>query len=315
MRMKKIATKPIPRSIVVIALCLNAKLSKLPSILTTSENAKRFKKMKKPLAAPDPNRADKLQAFDRLLTIMDELRENCPWDKKQTFESLRHLTIEETYELSDAILEHDMDEMKKELGDLMLHMVFYSRIGQERGAFDVAAVLNAVCDKLIRRHPHIYGDVEANDEEQVKANWEQIKLREKGNKSVLGGVPQSLPALVKAMRIQEKARGVGFDWEARHQVWEKVEEEMHEFKEEFDVSEDQPIDQSRAQSEFGDLIFSLVNYARFLEINPEEALERTNKKFIKRFTYLEEASKRDGKALGEMTLAEMDVYWEEAKKL
>ncbi|MEM9326362.1 MAG: nucleoside triphosphate pyrophosphohydrolase [Bacteroidota bacterium] len=271
--------------------------------------------MKQPLAQPDPNRQEKLKAFDRLLTIMDELRENCPWDKKQTLESLRHLTIEETYELSDAILEQDLDEVRKELGDLMLHMVFYSRIGQEKGAFDVGDVLNGVCDKLITRHPHIYGDVEADDEEQVKANWEQIKLKEKGNRSVLGGVPQSLPALVKAMRIQEKARGVGFDWEERSQVWEKVEEELQEFKEEFDASNDRPIDPSKAQNEFGDLIFSLVNYARFLEINPEEALERTNKKFIKRFTYLEKASKRDGKALGDMTLAEIDVYWEEAKKL
>ena len=262
---------------------------------------------KQPLSQPDPNRKAKLEAFDRLLTIMDELRENCPWDKKQTLESLRHLTIEETFELSDAILENDLEEIKKELGDLMLHMVFYSRIGAEKGAFDVADVLNQVCDKLIRRHPHIYGDVNAEDEATVKANWEKIKLQEKGNKSVLGGVPKSLPALVKAMRIQEKARGVGFDWDHEGQVWDKVNEELVEFKEEQDPE--------RQASEFGDILFSLINYARFVEINPEEALERTNKKFIKRFQYLETESKKDGKSIGDMTLEEMDVYWERAKKL
>lgn len=271
--------------------------------------------MSKSLSKPDPNRDQKLKAFDRLLTIMDELRENCPWDKKQTMESLRHLTIEETYELSEAIIEADQDEIKKELGDIMLHMVFYSRIGSEKGDFDVADVLNAVCDKLIRRHPHIYGDVKAEDEEAVKANWEKIKLQEKGNQSVLGGVPKHLPALVKAMRIQEKARGVGFDWEDKSQVWEKVEEEMGEFKAEFDVADERDIDREKAQNEFGDLLFSLVNYSRFIDINPEEALERTNKKFIKRFTYLESESKKDGKALSDMTLDEMDVYWERAKKL
>ncbi len=263
----------------------------------------------------DPNRPQKLAAFDRLLTIMDELRANCPWDKKQTLESLRHLTIEETYELSDAIIEGDLDEIKKELGDLMLHNVFYAKIGEEKKAFDMTDVLNGVCDKLINRHPHIYGDVEANDEETVKRNWEQIKLKEKGNKSVLGGVPKSLPALVKAMRIQEKARGVGFDWEDKSQVWEKVEEEMQEFKDEFSIESGQAIDKKRAQGEFGDLLFSLINYARFVEINPEEALERTNKKFIKRFQYLESESKKDGKQLGEMSLEEMDEYWEAAKKL
>ncbi|REE00425.1 nucleoside triphosphate pyrophosphohydrolase [Marinoscillum furvescens] len=264
------------------------------------------------LAKPDPNRTQKLDAFDRLLTIMDELRENCPWDKKQTMETLRHLTIEETYELGDAILEGDLDEVKKELGDLMLHMVFYARIGSEKGAFDVADVLNGVCDKLITRHPHIYGDVHADDEEAVKENWEKIKLKEKGNKSVLGGVPASLPAMVKAMRIQEKARGAGFDWEKKEQVWEKVEEEMQEFKNEFNISKG-PVDQEKAMNEFGDLLFSLVNYSRFIDINPEEALERTNKKFIKRFNYLELESKKDGKSLDEMTLDEMDQYWEEAK--
>ena len=265
-------------------------------------------------SVPDNNRENKLKAFDRLLTIMDELRENCPWDKKQTLESLRHLTIEETYELSDAILEGDLMEIKKELGDLMLHMVFYARIASESKAFDVADVLNAICDKLIERHPHIYGDVIANDEQTVKANWEKLKLKH-GNKSVLEGVPGSLPALVKAIRIQDKARGVGFDWERKEQVWEKVEEEMQEFKKEFNAERDQPVNKERAMAEFGDLLFSLVNYARFIDIDPEEALERTNKKFIKRFQYLERESAKDGKKLGEMTLAEMDQYWERAKKL
>lgn len=271
--------------------------------------------MKRPYTKPDPKRQDKLQAFDRLLTIMDELRENCPWDKKQTLESLRHLTIEETFELSDAILDGDLDEIRNELGDIMLHMVFYSRIGSEKEAFDIGDVLNGVCEKLIRRHPHIYSDTEANDEATVKANWEKIKLQEKGNTSVLGGVPRSLPALVKAMRIQEKARGVGFDWDSPHQVWEKVEEEMQEFRSEFNIETGEVADAKKASDEFGDLMFSLINYARFLDINPEEALERTNKKFIKRFKYLEEASAKDGKKLGEMSLAEMDEYWNEAKKL
>ena len=267
------------------------------------------------IKTPDPNRAQKLEAFDRLLTIMNELRANCPWDKKQTLESLRHLTIEETYELSDAIIEGDLEEIKKELGDLILHNVFYAKIGEEKKAFDMADVLNGVCDKLINRHPHIYGDVIAEDEETVKRNWEQIKLKEKGNKSVLGGVPKSLPALVKAMRIQEKARGVGFDWEEKAQVWEKVEEEMQEFRAEFSIENGKPIDELKAQGEFGDLLFSLINYSRFVGINPEEALERTNKKFIKRFQYLESESKKDGKQLGEMSLEEMDQYWEAAKKL
>ncbi len=267
------------------------------------------------IPAPDLRREDKLKAFDRLLTIMDELRENCPWDKKQTFESLRHLTIEETYELSDAILEGKMEEVKKEVGDLMLHLVFYSRIGSETQAFDIADVINSLCEKLIVRHPHIYGDVKAETDEIVKQNWEKIKLKEKGNTSVLGGVPKTLPALVKAIRIQDKARGVGFDWEEKRQVWEKVEEEMREFKEEFNVADDKEIDTQRAMGEFGDLLFSLVNYARFINIDPEEALERTNKKFIKRFQYLEQESAKDGKKLGEMTLAEMDEYWNRAKKL
>ncbi|RAI95306.1 nucleoside triphosphate pyrophosphohydrolase [Algoriphagus yeomjeoni] len=259
-------------------------------------------------------RAEKLAAFDRLLTIMDELREQCPWDKKQTTESLRHLTIEETFELSDAILEGDADEIKKELGDILLHIVFYARIGSEEGNFDMTTMIDALCEKLIRRHPHIYGDTQAEDEEAVKQNWEKIKLTEKGNKSVLGGVPKSLPALIKAMRIQEKARGVGFDWEEKSQVWEKVEEEIQEFKEEFNVADEKEIDREKASGEFGDLMFSLINYARFIDINPEEALERTNKKFIKRFQYLEEAAKDSGKKLSEMTLAEMDVYWNEAKR-
>jgi MazG family protein len=270
--------------------------------------------MKKPNASPDLNRPEKLQAFDRLLTIMDELRENCPWDKKQTLETLRHLTIEETYELSDAILEGDLAEIKKELGDVMLHLVFYARIASESKAFDIADVLHSICDKLVQRHPHIYGDVVANDEETVKANWEKLKLKH-GNTSVLEGVPKALPALVKAMRIQDKARGVGFDWERKEQVWEKVEEEMQEFKKEFNVESDAAIDREKAMAEFGDLLFSLVNYARFIDIDPEEALERTNKKFIKRFQYLEKESAKDGKKLGEMTLAEMDQYWNKAKSL
>jgi MazG family protein len=270
--------------------------------------------MKKVISAPDPTRAEKLKAFDRLLTIMNELRENCPWDKKQTLESLRHLTIEETYELSDSILEGDLKEVKKELGDIMLHMVFYARIASELGAFDVSDVLNSICDKLIERHPHIYSDVVANDEETVKANWEKIKLKS-GNKSVLEGVPKSLPALVKAIRVQDKARGVGFDWERKEQVWEKVEEEMQEFKNEFNAASNEAINKEKAMAEFGDLLFSLVNYARFIDIDPEEALERTNKKFIKRFQYLETESAKDGKVMGEMTLAEMDIYWERAKQL
>lgn len=253
-------------------------------------------------------------AFERLLAIMNDLRENCPWDKKQTLESIRHLTIEETYELSDAILGGDMQEIKKELGDIMLHLVFYSRIASETNDFTITDVLNSICDKLINRHPHIYSDVDVNDENDVKRNWEQIKLKE-GNKSVLGGVPASLPALVKASRIQEKARGVGFDWEEKSQVWEKVEEEMQEFRNEFDAENETGIDQEKAEGEFGDLLFSLINYARFININPEDALEKTNRKFIRRFQYLEGKARENGRNLHDMSLAEMDVFWNEAKKL
>ncbi|MEQ8549154.1 MAG: nucleoside triphosphate pyrophosphohydrolase [Cyclobacteriaceae bacterium] len=262
-----------------------------------------------PLSQPDPNRQQKLTAFDRLLTIMDELRENCPWDKKQTMETLRHLTIEETYELGDAIIENDMEEVKKELGDLMLHLVFYARIGSEKGSFDISNVLHSVCDKLVRRHPHIYGDTVATDEKAVKENWEKIKLKEKGNQTVLGGVPKSLPAMVKAMRIQEKAKGAGFDWDRKEQVWEKVQEELQEFQEEIDSG----TSQEKINAEFGDILFSLINYARFVDINPEEALERTNKKFISRFNFLEKAVNKDQKELTKMSLDEMNEYWEAAK--
>ncbi|MCB0461472.1 MAG: nucleoside triphosphate pyrophosphohydrolase [Flavobacteriaceae bacterium] len=253
-------------------------------------------------------RETQLKAFDRLLTIMDELREQCPWDKKQTMQSLRHLTIEETYELGDAILDNDLQEVKKELGDLLLHIVFYAKIGSEANDFDIADVANSICDKLIDRHPHIYGDVKVANEEEVKQNWEKLKLKE-GKQSVLEGVPKSLPALVKASRIQDKVAGVGFDWEAPNQVWEKVEEELAEFK-----AEVANANQERIESEFGDVLFSMINYARFLKINPENALERTNKKFTKRFQYLEQKAKEINKSLSEMTLSEMDIFWEEAKK-
>jgi XTP/dITP diphosphohydrolase len=259
---------------------------------------------KPPLAAPDLKRAEKLAAFDRLLTIMDELRENCPWDKKQTFDTLRHLTIEEVHELADAIIESNLNEIKKELGDLALHIAFYARLGSEQNAFDMTDVLHSVCDKLIERHPHIYGNVQADNEEQVKKNWEQIKLKE-GNKSVLGGVPRSLPSLIKAMRIQEKARGVGFDWENAEQVWEKVKEEIQEFEAEKDIE--------KATDELGDVLFALINYARFRGINPDEALERTNKKFIYRFQYIEKALANEGKKLGEVSLEEMEKHWQDAK--
>ena len=255
------------------------------------------------------SRAGQLKAFDRLLTIMDELRAQCPWDKKQTMETLRHLTIEETYELGDAILDKDLEEVKKELGDVLLHIVFYAKIGSETDDFDIADVCNSICEKLIHRHPHIYGDVKVDNEEDVKRNWESLKLKE-GKTSVLEGVPKSLPALVKANRIQEKVAGVGFDWEHPNQVWEKVEEELNEFKAEVAAGH-----QDNMESEFGDVIFSMVNYARFLNINPENALERTNKKFTKRFQYLEEKAKSLNKPLKDMTLAEMDVFWEEAKRL
>ncbi len=251
-------------------------------------------------------------AFLRLLTIMDELRAQCPWDMKQTMETLRPLTIEETYELGDAILENDLQEVKKELGDLILHMVFYAKIGSEQGAFDITDVLNGICDKLIHRHPHIYGDVKVKDEQEVKANWEKIKLAEKAKsgatvKSVLEGVPKGLPSMVKAIRVQDKARGVGFDWDNREQVWEKVHEELGELKREVEAGTDKQAD------ELGDVLFSMVNYARFLGIDPDEALERTNRKFIRRFQYLEQESRKDGRKLGEMTLAEMDAYWERSK--
>jgi XTP/dITP diphosphohydrolase len=255
----------------------------------------------------------RLQAFERLLTIMDELREKCPWDQKQTMQTLRHLTIEEVYELSDAILDGDLNEVKKELGDLMLHIAFYAKIGSETNDFNITDVLNGIAEKLISRHPHIYGDVIVENEEDVKRNWEQLKLKE-GNKSVLGGVPSSLPALIKASRIQEKAKGVGFDWEDKSQVWEKVEEELGEFKAEYNDKMPSEIDMDKAEGEFGDLLFSLVNYARFIKINPEDALEKTNKKFIHRFKYLENKALEMGKPLKDMTLAEMDVFWNEAKK-
>ncbi len=253
-------------------------------------------------------RKEQLQGFDRLLTIMDELRAQCPWDKKQTMQSLRHLTIEETYELGDAILDNNLEEVKKELGDVLLHIVFYAKIGSETDNFDIADVCNDICEKLINRHPHIYGDVKVVDEEDVKRNWENIKLKE-GKKSVLEGVPNGLPALVKATRVQEKVAGVGFDWEEPEQVFEKLQEELKEFTEEVKAG-----NTDKMEAEFGDVMFSMVNYARFLDINPENALERTNKKFIKRFQYLEGKANQLGKTLKEMTLAEMDVFWEEAKK-
>lgn len=255
--------------------------------------------------SPDP----RLQAFSRLLTIMDELREQCPWDRKQTMETLRPLTIEEMYELADAIVKNDLEEVKKELGDVMLHLVFYAKIGAEKGAFDITDVLNGICDKLVHRHPHIYGDVKVSGEEEVKQNWEKLKLKE-GKSSVLEGVPVSLPAMVKATRIQEKARGVGFDWDNQEQVWDKVQEELEELKAEVDAGNSTEI-----EAEFGDLLFSMINYARFLEVNPENALEKTNQKFIKRFQYLEKGAAASGRKLQDMTLAEMDAFWNEAKKL
>ncbi|MBM0649492.1 nucleoside triphosphate pyrophosphohydrolase [Capnocytophaga genosp. AHN8471] len=252
---------------------------------------------------------ERLVAFERLLNIMDDLRAKCPWDKKQTMQSLRHLTIEETYELGDAILSNDLQEVKKELGDLLLHIVFYAKIGSETNSFNIADVANGVCEKLIERHPHIYGDVQVNNEEDVKRNWEKIKLKE-GNKSVLGGVPKSLPALVKATRIQDKAAGVGFDWDNIDDVFAKIKEEIDELHSEVKAQQ-----QSNIESEFGDVLFSLINYARFLKVNPEDALERTNRKFIARFQYLEEKATAQGKSLKDMTLQEMETYWQEAKNL
>lgn len=252
---------------------------------------------------------EKLQAFGRLLKIMDELREQCPWDKKQTIESLRHLTIEETYELSDAILKKDKNDLKKELGDVLLHIVFYARIASETNDFDIADVINSLCDKLIFRHPHIYSDVKVDNAEQVTQNWEKLKQKE-GNKGALAGVPQSMPSLVKAYRMQEKAQAVGFDWEKPEQVWEKVNEELQEFQHEVKQQ-----NQQKLEEEFGDVLFSLINYARFLHINPEDALEKTNQKFMKRFNYMEQQIRAQGRQLADCSLAEMDQYWNEAKKL
>ena len=254
------------------------------------------------------SRIIQLQSLERLLDIMDELREKCPWDRKQTFETLRHLTIEETYELGDAILENNLDEIKKELGDLLLHIFFYSKIGSEKKSFDIADVANQIADKLIRRHPHIYGETNVEDADQVVKNWEDIKLKE-GKKSVLEGVPNSLPALVKAYRIQEKVSGVGFDWDKKEAVLEKVKEELDELRTEIDAG-----DSKKMEAELGDVMFSLVNYARFLKVNPENALERTNKKFIKRFNYIEEKAKKSQRKVTELSIEEMEVLWEEAKK-
>ena len=248
-------------------------------------------------------------AFNRLITIMDELREHCPWDKKQTMESLRYLTIEEMYELSDAILDKDMKEIKGELGDLLLHIVFYSRIASETNDFDITDVINGVCDKLVHRHPHIYGDVKVADETEVKKNWEKLKLKE-GKKSVLEGVPKSLPAIVKSFRIQEKVRGVGFDWDNKTQVWDKVLEEIEELKVEIEAG-----DQDRIESEFGDVLFALTNYSRFINVNPEDALERTNKRFIKRFQIMEQLIEKENLKLDDMNLEQMDVYWTQAKTI
>ena len=255
------------------------------------------------------DREAQLKAFNRLLDIMDDLREQCPWDKKQTMETLRHLTIEETYELGDAILDNDLDEIKKELGDLLLHIVFYSKIGSEKNSFDIADVAHSISEKLIVRHPHIYSDVKVQNAEDVKRNWEQIKIAE-GKESVLEGVPKSLPAMVKATRIQEKAAGFGFDWEKPHQVWDKVEEELQEFQDEVKNKQ-----KGRMESELGDVFFALINYARFLDISPENALELTNKKFIKRFQHMEAQLKIENKSMQDLSLAELDVYWEKAKKV
>ena len=254
------------------------------------------------------SRAAQLQAFERLLDIMDELREKCPWDRKQTFETLRHLTIEETYELGDAILEDNLEEIKKELGDLLLHIVFYSKIGCEKKSFDIADVANQISDKLIHRHPHIYGEMDVENADQVVKNWEAIKLNE-GKNSVLEGVPKSLPALVKAYRIQDKVSGVGFDWEQSEAVLEKVKEELDELKTEIDAG-----NSKKLEAELGDVFFSLVNYARFLKVNPENALERTNKKFIKRFKYIEDKAEKSHRKVSDLKIEEMEILWEQAKK-
>lgn len=254
------------------------------------------------------SRQQKLEAFGRLLDIMDDLREKCPWDKKQTFQSLRHLTIEETYELADAILENDSVEIKKELGDVLLHIVFYAKIGSETQSFDVKDVIDSLCEKLIHRHPHIYGDTIANDEEAVKANWEKLKIKE-GNQSVLQGVPKSLPSLVKASRIQDKAKAVGFDWENTDQVWEKVQEELAELQNEIKNNGEL----SEITAEFGDVLFSLINYARFLDVNPDEALERTNKKFISRFQFIENKAQESNRSIHDLSIEEMNFFWNQAK--
>lgn len=251
---------------------------------------------------------ERLKAFKRLLDIMDDLRQQCPWDRKQSLESLRHLTLEEVYELSDAIIEKDMDEIRKELGDIMMHLVFYAKIGEEKESFDIKDVLEGISDKLVQRHPHIYGKVEVKDADEVKSNWEKIKMQE-GRKSALSGVPRSLPPLLKAYRMQEKAQGVGFDWEKPHQVWEKVKEELEELNNEVAHNENQ----TKIEEEFGDLLFAMINYSRFINVNPEDALEKTNRKFIRRFQHLENSAKLEGRSLHEMTLEEMDVYWDEAK--
>ena len=248
-------------------------------------------------------------AFSRLLKIMDELREKCPWDQKQTMDSLRYLTIEELYELSDAILDKDINEIKKELGDILMHIVFYARIASETNDFDISDVINAVCDKLIHRHPHIYSDVKVSNEKDVKKNWERLKLKE-GKKSVLEGVPRSLPSIVKSFRIQEKVRGIGFDWENKNQVWDKVLEEIEELKEEVKKG-----NQKRIESEFGDVLFSLINYSRFINVNPEDALERTNRRFIKRFQIMEQLIEKQNLKLDNMNINEMDVYWLKAKEI
>jgi XTP/dITP diphosphohydrolase len=250
----------------------------------------------------------RLQSFQKLLDIMDKLRAECPWDSKQTFDTLRYLTIEETYELSDAIIDKQYADIGKELGDLLLHIVFYSKIGEEQNLFNIQTVIDGICEKLIRRHPHIFGEVEANSADEVRENWEKIKLQE-GNKSVLGGVPNTLPAMVKAYRIQEKARGVGFDWENTEQVWEKVQEELSEFNREKNDNTE------RMEDEFGDILFALINYARFVNINPEDALEKTNRKFMQRFNYIEQKAKEQAKTLPDMTLSEMEELWQEAKRI
>ena len=269
------------------------------------------------------SRQEKMEAFGRLLDVMNDLREKCPWDRKQTNESLRANTIEETYELCEALLKDDELNICKELGDVLLHIVFYSKIGEEKGDFDIADVCNKLCDKLIFRHPHVYGDAVANTASEVRQTWEQVKTKEKdGNKTVLSGVPSALPSLIKAYRIQDKARNVGFDWEERRDVWKKVKEEMTEFEEEMEqlyhkaeTEEEKEAAKQHATEEFGDVMFSLINAARLYKINPDNALELTNQKFIKRFNYVEAKAKEQGKALNDMTLEDMDKYWEEAKSL